>query len=184
MEIQRDILFELNKTKNPYPSTRYTVGQEMRWLELEDKVKSSVDKVILDYKHKVTVSLYYTSDTRYDIIKDEIEGKFFSIKGGTVRGLSGSLLRMKDTWVRTGNSTNADNDFINLKTLGYKVRKRWVYTYESKTYRMSHNAHDGIESDEDGWFTINGKKTRAPRMFGDPAEDYNCKCNVALTIDE
>lgn len=183
IELTRDVLRDLRLQQVPYPSTQYTTVQKAKWLELEDKVSRSISTSVDTFKKKAHVSLYYTNDTKYDIIVGEILDAFAHTKGGTLRGFSGSILRLRDTWVRTGSSVNTQFNYDNLKAKGYTVNKRWVYTYESKQYRDSHRAHDGVIADEDGYFTINGKKTLAPRLFGDPGEDYNCKCDIAITVD-
>lgn len=50
------------------------------------------------------------------------------------------------------------------------------------TTRESHRQLDGQVANEDGLFEINGLTAEAPGMFGDPAEDINCRCTVRVQV--
>lgn len=64
---------------------------------------------------------------------------------------------------------------------GVQARKRWIATLDTRT-RDTHGELDGQYADEKtGMFSINGYEVEAPGMFGDPAEDINCRCRV---VDE
>lgn len=133
-----------------------------------------------DYIRKFNVLLYYTNDTMYDIIKVEIGRVLYSQKGTTIRGMGGRLNQVYTTQYTHGRSIVLNQCFEELKLQGGDVRKQWVYTYESKVARTSHVHADGLESNEDGNFIIDGQVTKAPTMFGDPKQDYNCKCTMKL----
>ena len=65
------------------------------------------------------------------------------------------------------------------KAAGAKVVKQWDATLDGKT-RDNHRQLDGTIVEVDGYFTIDGKKSKYPGGFGNAAEDCNCRC-VALT---
>lgn len=104
------------------------------------------------------------------------------LRKGNLHGQSAksmSVYRTEYTRVRTGVKLYIEEHYISL---GYKVDKSWVYTYESRTARASHLSHDGIKANDEGYFIIDGKKTKGPGMFGDPSEDINCRCDMHLEI--
>ena len=169
--------------KSIIPVTQLTELQRLQLSELDEEIKNSVKKQTNDYLYQSNVSLYYTSDTNYDIISSVVIDRFYHKKGGTVRGYSGALLRMNKSYETKGRGLVTHFDYVNLKADGHNVKKEWVYTYESKTMRSSHHAHDGVTCDDNGYFIINGKQTLAPGLFGDPSEDFNCKCRIKL-VDE
>jgi len=66
--------------------------------------------------------------------------------------------------------------------LGVKARRRWVATLDGDT-RDTHAALDGQYADENGLFHIHGYSTEGPGLFGDPAEDINCRCRVVEDVE-
>lgn len=66
--------------------------------------------------------------------------------------------------------------------LGVKARRRWVATLDTNT-RDTHAALDGEYADENGLFHIHGLSTEGPGLFGDPAEDINCRCRVVEDVE-
>lgn len=61
------------------------------------------------------------------------------------------------------------------KSKGADVVKQWDATLDGKT-RDSHRKLDGQIREVDEPFEVDGMKADAPGMFGDPAEDCNCRC--------
>ena len=172
------MISELSKIKG---STKLS-SEQVRTLSLmETEMLNLVKKETDKYLRKVNVSLYYQSNTTYDIIIDVVVDGFYHKKGNTTRGYSGSMIRMTDGFKTKRYTTVTDFDYVNLKAQGYDVDKEWVYTYESKTMRQTHHSHDGVTSDDNGYFYIDGYKTIGPGHFGVPSQDYNCKCRVRLT---
>ena len=68
---------------------------------------------------------------------------------------------------------------MEAKKKGAVVVKQWDATLDGRT-RDSHRRLDGQIREVNEFFEINGKRAMYPGMFGDPAEDCNCRC-VALT---
>jgi SPP1 gp7 family putative phage head morphogenesis protein len=68
-----------------------------------------------------------------------------------------------------------------LGEIGIEARKQWVATLDART-RDSHGSLDGELADEDGEWSIHGMTTAGPGLFGDPAEDINCRCSYIDVI--
>jgi SPP1 gp7 family putative phage head morphogenesis protein len=66
---------------------------------------------------------------------------------------------------------------------GVKMKKMWVATQDERT-RDTHAELDGqtVDMDED-FESTSGSTGPAPRMFGDPAEDINCRCECISVIE-
>lgn len=62
-----------------------------------------------------------------------------------------------------------------------KVNKWWLATLDHRT-RHSHRDLDAQRADTEGYFHIRGHKAKAPRLFGVPGEDINCRCSVVFAI--
>lgn len=65
--------------------------------------------------------------------------------------------------------------------MGLDVRKRWMSTLDFRT-RPDHQKLDGQLADKNGYFHVSGYKAQAPRMFGVPSEDINCRCTYVEEI--
>lgn len=65
------------------------------------------------------------------------------------------------------------------KKVGADIVKQWDSTLDGKT-RSTHIELDGqiVELDEEFEIPSTGAKAKAPSMFGNPAEDCNCRCCV------
>jgi hypothetical protein len=62
---------------------------------------------------------------------------------------------------------------------GLKIEKLWSHSTGIRgDDRLSHIALDGKQADKNGMFHLDGLEAPAPRMFGDPAQDYNCACTA------
>lgn len=88
--------------------------------------------------------------------------------------------------VRTESARNYTNG--NLQThedvieAGVISSVQWVATLDQRT-RSDHGQLDGQLADKDGLFHIHGLSTVGPGMFGDPAEDINCRCKIIDVIE-
>lgn len=63
------------------------------------------------------------------------------------------------------------------RSLGIEFDKVWVATLDGRT-RHNHAELDGAKADKDGYFEINGLRTKQPHMFGFASEDVNCRCRT------
>ncbi len=61
------------------------------------------------------------------------------------------------------------------KAVGADVLKQWDATLDGQT-REHHQELDGQIREVDDDFEVGGMTVEAPGMFGDPAEDCNCRC--------
>jgi hypothetical protein len=178
----RDEIIKIILDNNEYLKgkmlSEMTTQQIQEWDNYQNHIKRTINKQFKEYNDKISVSLYYTSDTSYGIIISEIGDRFLKKDSKTTRGLAGQVLRTYRTEYTRTTSMLTDFDYQNIPG----KEKQWVYTYESKTRRNHHHAHDGVVS-ENGYFIIEGHKTKAPGMFGIPGEDINCRCRIRL-VDE
>ncbi|MCL4882646.1 phage minor head protein [Streptococcus suis] len=69
------------------------------------------------------------------------------------------------------------------KELGIEFDKVWVATLDGRT-RHNHAELDGAKADEDGYFEINGLRTKQPHMFGFASEDVNCRCRTISRLKD
>lgn len=73
---------------------------------------------------------------------------------------------------------------IEAETLDIQFEKQWVATLDTRT-RHNHALLDGVRVNPDGYFEINGHKTKQPHMFGLASEDVNCRCRtISVLIDD
>ena len=74
--------------------------------------------------------------------------------------------------------TSAKMDAMSeAKKKGADVVKQWDSTLDGRT-RTTHRQLDGQIRELDEPFEVDGMKADAPGMFGNPAEDCNCRCAV------
>lgn len=173
-----------NYNRKRYIKTPYLPRQIIELDMWDRNLKSYVDNVMDDYIRKLNVMLYYTSDTKSDIIKVEIRRVLFTQKGTSLGGMAGRLNQVLTTQYSNARSIVINQCYEELKSQGLEVDKHWVYTYESKVARQSHVHSNGLKANEDGYFVIDGLLTKGPTMFGTPKQDYNCQCTIKLTVHE
>lgn len=77
---------------------------------------------------------------------------------------------------RVQNSAALDAQY-KAKGKGADIVKQWDASLDSRT-RESHRKLDGQIREINEDFEVNGKTASAPGMFGEPAEDCNCRCTV------
>ncbi|MBL6538728.1 hypothetical protein JNG37_08255 [Streptococcus suis] len=69
------------------------------------------------------------------------------------------------------------------KGLGIEFDKVWVATLDGRT-RHNHAELDGAKADKDGYFELNGLRTKQPHMFGFASEDVNCRCRTISRLKD
>jgi SPP1 gp7 family putative phage head morphogenesis protein len=62
------------------------------------------------------------------------------------------------------------------------ITKVWDATLDTHT-RKRHQQLDGKEADKDGFFTCEGYKAKAPRLFGVASLDINCRCSARPQVN-
>ncbi|MEK4030806.1 phage minor head protein [Pseudobacillus sp. FSL P4-0506] len=65
------------------------------------------------------------------------------------------------------------------KKKGVRIQTQWCALRDART-RPSHRYLHGQKSDEEGYFYVAGARARAPRLFGMPSEDCNCRCYLKI----
>ncbi|WP_181877358.1 phage minor head protein [Streptococcus uberis] len=73
---------------------------------------------------------------------------------------------------------------LEAERLDIQFEKQWVATLDKRT-RHNHALLDGVRVNPDGYFEINGHKTKQPHMFGIASEDINCRCRtISVLLDD
>jgi len=72
---------------------------------------------------------------------------------------------------------------LEARNLGVEFDKVWVATLDGRT-RHNHAELDGAKADKDGYFEINGLRTKQPHMFGFASEDVNCRCRTISRLKD
>lgn len=72
---------------------------------------------------------------------------------------------------------------LEARDLGIDFDKVWVATLDGRT-RHNHAELDGTKADKDGYFEINGLRTKQPHMFGFASEDVNCRCRTISRLKD
>jgi len=68
------------------------------------------------------------------------------------------------------------------------IDKQWLSAIDRRT-RYSHVEMDGILAEKDGMFTLqagdnSGAQAEAPKLFGIPSEDINCRCTFVEILNK
>lgn len=149
------------------PNTKHTINFELN--RNKRKLKNTLKRYI-EQSIKMNKSL--------DDINKYIKNKVYNKVYGKTKGDGYKTLRIFRTeYTRT--RTEAKLKAIeNLRKEGYKITRNWLYTYESKVPRPSHLSSNGITDDGNGYFIIDGYKTKGPGLFGIASEDINCRCDT------
>ena len=152
--------------------------------------KAAVKAVLTD--SKVNKDLYTALGVDVGKLKESISAEITrGIAGGmsyseiarNIQFTTGAPISRVKTIVRTEShriqQAAADDARQQAKKKGASIVKQWDATLDHRT-RDSHRKLDGQIRDVNDYFEVGGKKAMYPGMFGDPAEDCNCRC-VALT---
>lgn len=149
------------------PNTNHSINYELKRnkIRLKRSLKRSLEQAIKNNKS-------------LDDINKEIKSKVYKKVYGKTKGDGAKTLRIFRTeYTRT--RTQAKLTAIKkLEKKGYKITRRWLYTYEAKIPRPSHLSSNGISADKNGYFMIDGYKTKGPGLFGIASEDINCRCDT------
>ena len=133
-------------------------------------------------KRQIYSQLYDFVETGYQI--EKIDDIIYNRKGQLLSGDISKTLRLYRT-ESTRLRTEAKLEAVEaIKQSGYSVYRQWLYTWESITPRQHHVDANGLREDSNGYFSINGYRTKGPGLFGVPSEDINCRCDTAIYVDE
>lgn len=109
-----------------------------------------------------------------DIAKTLAERNMKNTPFGTAINNAIRIARTEGHRVQTSAKMNAMSE---AKKKGADVVKQWDSTLDGRT-RTTHRQLDGQIRELDEPFEVEGMKADAPGMFGNPAEDCNCRCAV------
>lgn len=109
-----------------------------------------------------------------DIAKTLAERNMKNTPFGTAINNAIRIARTEGHRVQTSAKMDAMSE---AKKKGADVVKQWDSTLDGRT-RTTHRQLDGQIRELDEPFEVEGMKVDAPGMFGNPAEDCNCRCAV------
>lgn len=109
-----------------------------------------------------------------DIAKTLAERNMNNTPFGTAINNAIRIARTEGHRVQTSAQMDAMSE---AKKKGADVVKQWDSTLDGRT-RTTHRQLDGQIRELDEPFEVEGMKADAPGMFGNPAEDCNCRCAV------
>lgn len=109
-----------------------------------------------------------------DIAKTLAERNMKNTPFGTAINNAIRIARTEGHRVQTSAKMDAMSE---AKKKGADVVKQWDSTLDGRT-RTTHRQLDGQIRELDEPFEVEGMKADAPGMFGNPAEDCNCRCAV------
>lgn len=153
------------------PNTRHSITFELT--RNKTRLKNNIRRMLVD-SIKNNSSLDVVNKKLKNLVYRKVYGK---TKGDAVKTLR--TFRTEYTRTRTEAKLEAIQD---LQEQGYKITRHWLYTFESKVPRPSHLASDGLAEDKNGYFMIDGYKTKGPGLFGVASEDINCRCDTECYV--
>lgn len=163
-------LYQINSImKNP--NTNHTITFELNKNKI--KLKNNLRRILVDAIEK---------NEDLTMINRRIKNLVYNKVYGKTKGDGAKTLRtFRTEYTRT--RTQAKLDAIQeIEKDGYIVTRHWLYTFEAKVPRPSHLASDGLTENNEGYFIIDGYKTKGPGLFGVASEDINCRCDTEVYV--
>lgn len=141
-------------------------------IEWEDRVRKNNEEFMFFVIQDIYESLA-TGSSYADIVKDVSE----RFTKGANKGINLLWIEAKRVQEKA-NFESMEKANETLKYQGIQVRKQWLSAKDSRV-RHTHRHLDGQTVDLDEMFTSSsGAKALAPRQFGVPSEDINCRCTL------
>lgn len=163
-------LYQINSImKNP--NTNHTITFELNKNKI--KLKNNLRRILVDAIEK-NEDLTMINRRIKNLVYNKVYGK---TKGDGYKTLR--TFRTEYTRTRTQAKLEAIQEVENN---GYTVTRHWLYTFESKVPRPSHLASDGLAENDEGYFIIDGYKTKGPGLFDIASEDINCRCDTEVYV--
>lgn len=163
-------LYQINSImKNP--NTNHTITFELNKNKI--KLKNNLRRILVDAIEK---------NEDLTMINRRIKNLVYNKVYGKTKGDGAKTLRtFRTEYTRT--RTQAKLDAIQeIEKDGYTVTRHWLYTFEAKVPRPSHLASDGLAENDEGYFIIDGYKTKGPGLFSIASEDINCRCDTEVYV--
>lgn len=170
---------EIDKTLN-----KTTINSILKNINTKHSVLFQIKKNNMRLKNNVKQLLIKGIKNNEDLseINKKLKSIVYNKVYGKTKGDGAKILRtFRTEYTRT--RTQAKLEAIKeLEKMGYKVKRKWLYTFESKVPRPSHLASDGLAENKNGYFVIDGHKTKGPGLFGIASQDINCRCDTECYI--
>lgn len=138
----------------------------------------SINKIKRDIQNTIKASVL--KGEPLDEANRKIYGLVYSKNNVKRSGLVARAVRILRTELTKQRTESKLKAIEELRRQGYKIKRSWVYTWESKEPRREHVLADGQVEDDNGYFTVSGYKTKGPGLFGVLSEDINCRCDTEV----
>ena len=187
-------LYKEDQLNKGYLGTYYEIEQSEN-LRIEfagldrDFVRNAVEQPIAG--KKLSERLYrnrkaFARDAQNVITVGMIQGHSYERMARRIAGVGEAdyrkALRIARTEAGRLHSIGKQKSMEEAADLGIDMQKMWVATLDLRT-RSSHQHLDGQKVSVDGEFTgETGRTAKAPRLFGEPSEDINCRCTVVSVV--
>lgn len=147
-------------------------------IQNETKLKTSLYKELGEDVNKLKkairaeLSRGIANDSTWNEIALKMAGNFKHTPFATAYNRSITIARTEGHRVQIKSAYDAQKV---AKSKGADILKQWCSTLDGHT-RPHHRELDGQIREVDDYFEVGGFQVEAPSMFGDPAEDCNCRC--------
>lgn len=153
-------------------NTNHTIAFELKRnkTRLKNKIKQSLVNAI-------------KNNSSLDDINDQIKRLVYNKVYGKVKGDGAKTIRIFRTEFTRTRAMAKLEAIDDLKKQGYNIIRSWLWnTGVIREPREGHLKSEGQFEDENGYFTINGYKTKGPGLFHIASEDINCRCDTECYV--
>jgi len=167
----------LNKdNKLIVPTTKskpeYLYTRKIKWTDATTKLAQKYG-----YNLKVVLASKLKEGANYFSVAKEVSRVTNASYAAALRIVRTELHRVQ-TLSKLKAFDEAEQSF---KRLGLESERIWNSLHDSRT-RDTHIAMDQQRADEEGLFTLSGKKVRGPGLTGIASEDINCRCFITQQV--
>lgn len=147
-------------------------------IQIDSKLKEDLYKELGEDVNKLKASVRaeisrgIANGSSWNDVAANLALNFKNTPFNTAYNRSATIARTEGHRIQIQSALDAQKE---AKKKGADVVKQWDSTLDGKT-RDSHRKLDGQIRELDEDFEVDGMKAEAPGMFGDPAEDCNCRC--------
>lgn len=162
------------KWKNPtVEAIRASVYWEGSGMSMPERFGKLYTQDVFNIESAITRGL--ATGESYKKIASSLEDQF-------TKGYNDAL-RVVRTEMTRNRSEGYNASFEAMGKAGIPVRKMWIAAVDDRTRDSHADLHETL-SDKDGLFYIGSLSAEGPGLFGDPAEDCNCRCTLATVFED
>ncbi|MDF2902377.1 MAG: phage related minor head protein [Bacillus sp. (in: firmicutes)] len=145
-----------------------TIGK----LKLKDVLEKNRKAVIYKLQQEITNGL----------VHGESYSRMMNRIVGVLNGDVSKARRVVRTEAGRAQSLARNQSIEQAQKYSSNITKVWDATLDTHT-RETHQKLDGKKADKEGFFTCEGHKAKAPRLFGVASLDINCRCSARPQVN-